>query len=176
MRYALLMVLSFIGISLASEGESSALFWKTVNTIILFAIVYIVAKKYVVKYFSERKKSIEEMIKEAEKAKEESERFLKEAQAKLEEAKLKHKETLEIAAETAQREREQALNEAKEMAERIKESAKETVQIEIEKGKAVLRKYAVEKAIEVSEKLIKDKINPEVNKQLVKKTLKTLEG
>jgi F-type H+-transporting ATPase subunit b len=177
MKKALIFALFTVGLSFASEGGSGGeMFWKTVNTIILFALIFIVAKKYIVKYFSDRKKSIENMILEAQKAKEESEKALAEAKQKLEEAKQKYTETLKIAEETAKQEREVAINEAKEIAERIKAQAKEAVEIEIQKGQAILRKYAVEKALEISEKLVKDQINPEVNKAVIKKTLKTLEA
>lgn len=177
MKKALALSLLIFGVSFASEGGAGGeLFWKTVNTIILFALIFVVAKKYVVKYFSDRRKSIENMILEAQKAKEESEKALEEAKQKLEEAKQKHAETLKIAEETAKQEREVALNEAKEIAERIKAQAKEAVEIEVQKGQAILRKYAVEKALEISEKLVKDQINPEVNKAVIKKTLKTLEA
>jgi len=177
MKRALMFSLLIAGVSFASEGGAGGeLFWKTVNTVILFAIIFFVAKKYVVKYFSDRKKSIESMILEAQKAKEESEKALAEAKAKLEEAKMKSAETLKIAEETAKQEREQAINEAKEIAERIKAQAKEAVEIEVQKGQAILRKYAVEKALEISEKLVKEQINPDVNKAIIKKALKTLEA
>ena len=177
MKKILILSLIATGFAFASEGgNNTELVWKTINTIILFALIFIVAKKYVVKYFSNRKKTIESMIEEAQKAKEESEKALKEAKQKLEEADIKYKESIKLAEETAKQEREAALNEAKEIAERIKQQAKEAVDVEIKKAKAKLRKYAVEKALEVSESLVKESINPEVNKAVIKRTIKQLEA
>ncbi len=177
MKKAVFFSLFIVGTSLASEGAAnSELFWKTVNTLILLALVIWIAKKYVVKYFVERQKSIENMIEEAKRAKEESEKALNEAKAKLVEAENKFVETVKIAEETAKQEREQALAEAKEIAERIKAQAKEAVEVEVKKGEAKLKEYAVQKALEASEKIIKEKINPETNKAVVKKVIKQLEA
>jgi F-type H+-transporting ATPase subunit b len=116
------------------------------------------------------------MIEEAKKAKEESERSLNEAKKQLKEAEIKFKETIKIAEETAKKEREAALSEAKEIAERIKAQAKETVEVEVKKGQAKLKEYAVQKALEASEKVIKEKINPATNKTVVKNVIKQLEA
>jgi len=159
-----------------AKPENHEMFWKTVNTILLFAGFFYIIKKYAIPFFNDRKNSIESMIKEAENANLESKKALEEANKKLEEAKYKLAESVKIAEETAKTERENALKEAEEMAERIKKQAKEAVEIEIRKGEMKLKKYAVEKALEVSEKLVKEKINEKTNKAIIEKTLKTLEA
>jgi F-type H+-transporting ATPase subunit b len=83
---------------------------------------------------------------------------------------------VKITEQTAKLEREKALQEAEEIAKRIKEQAKEAINIEIRKGEAELKKYAVEKALEISEKLIKEKMDESVNKKLLNKTIKSLEA
>ncbi len=170
---AVLMIAPFV---FASEGgeHSSELFWKTVNTLILLVALIWIIKKWGVPFFEGRRNSIKEMVEEAQKAQQESQKALQEAQAKLEDANNKFKESLKIAEETAKKEREVALKEAREMAERIKEQAKETVEVEIRRGENELRRYAVKKALEISEKMIKEKVDPEVEKELIKKTLKAL--
>ena len=176
MRKVLLLSVLFTTVAFASEGTGGELFWKTVNSLILLALIVIVAKKYVVKYFSNRQNTIQSMIEEAEKAKIQSEQALREAKKQLEEAETKFKETIKIAEETAKKEREAAVNEAKEIAERIKAQAKEAIEIEVKKGKAKLKEYAVKKALEASEQIIKEKINPQTNKAVVKNVIKQLEA
>ncbi len=176
MRKALLLTVLFSTAAFASEGAGGELFWKTVNSLILLAIIVIIAKKYVVKYFSNRQNTIQSMIEEAKKAKEESEKALADARKQLEDAETKFKETIKIAEETAKKEREAALNEAKEIAERIKAQAKEAVEIEVKKGEAKLKEYAVRKALEASEQIIKEKINPQTNKAVIKNVIKQLEA
>lgn len=159
----------------AAEGDHpSEGFWKTVNTIILVILLIWVYKKWGAPFIRGRRENIRNMVYEAQKAREDSLKALKEAEAKLEDAQNKFKESLKIAEETAKKEREAALKEAEEIAARIKEQAKEAVDVEIKRGEAELRRYAAEKALEISEKLIKENVNPEVEKEMIEKTLKAL--
>ena len=176
MKKVFLAVLITVPFAFASEGggHSSELFWKTINTIILFAGLAWVIKKWGVQFFTNRRESIKDMVEEAQRAQQESLKALKEAEAKLEDAKNKFQESLKIAEETAKKEREVAIKEAEEIAERIKAQAKEAVDVEIKRGEAELRKYAAKKALEISEKLIKEKVNPDVEKEMIEKTLKAL--
>ncbi|NPA53566.1 MAG: ATP synthase F0 subunit B [Aquificae bacterium] len=174
--FVFLMFIASVSLSFASEtaDHPNELFWKTVNTLILLAGLAFVIKKWGVQFFKNRRESVKNMVEEAQKAHEESLRALKEAQAKLEEAENKFQESLKIAEETAKKEREAALKEAQEIAERIKLQAKEAVEIEIKRGEAELKKYATKKALEISEKLLKEKVNPEVERKMIEQTLKAL--
>ncbi len=175
-----LLILTFTLIGDANAAGDlltpKALFWKGVNTLLMLAILYFVAWKFVKKFFVDRRENIKNMVEEAKKARDDSRKALEEANQKLEEAKYKLEESLKIAEETAKLEREQALKEAQEIAERIKKQAKETVMIEIKRGEQELKKYAVQKALEISEQLLKENMNPEVNKVILKETLKKLEA
>jgi F-type H+-transporting ATPase subunit b len=155
-------------------GEGYLLLWKTINTLILLAGLFIVYKKWIGPALEKRRKSVADMVLEAKKTMEDSEKALKEAELKLEEAKSKFEETIRLAKETAEQERQTALKEAEEIASRIKAQAEETIQVEIKKAQAELRRYAVHKAIEISEKIIKEKMNPELERELIRKTLKSL--
>ena len=173
----LLGVLFITGVALASSGggeDNHAIFWKAVNTAILLAGLYVIYQKWIGPALEKRRQSVAELVNEAKKLKEESEKNLKEAERKLEEANMKFKETLKIAKETAETERQQKLKEAEEIANRIKKQAEETIEVEIKKAQNELRKYAVHKAIEISEKIVKESVNPEVEKEMIKKTLKSL--
>ncbi|WP_456401192.1 F0F1 ATP synthase subunit B family protein [Persephonella sp.] len=171
----LLAVLSF-STAYAGGGEHGGmmLVWKAINTLILVGALYYIIKRWGVQFFENRRKAVTAMVEEAKKAKEESEKALEDAKAKLEEAKMKFTESLKIAEETAKKEREVSLKEANEMAERIKAQAKEAVQVEIKRGENELRRYAVRKALEISEKMIKEKVDSEVEKEIINKTLKAL--
>ncbi len=176
---SLFIVLATFSQVLAEENSlltPEALFWKAVNTLLMLAILYFLAWKFIKRYFINRRENIKNMVEEAKKAREDSLKALEEAKEKLEDAKYKLEESLKIAEETAKLEREQALKEAEEIAERIRKQAKETVMIEIKRGEQELKKYAVQKALEISEKLLKENMNPEVNKVLIKETLKKLEA
>ncbi|WP_457625036.1 F0F1 ATP synthase subunit B family protein [Persephonella sp.] len=174
MRNTLLLTLGIFSVSFASESVEGLMIWKILNTIILIALLAWIIKKWGVAFFENRRRSIASMVEEAQKAQEESRKALEEAQAKLEDAKMKFNESLKIAEETAKKEREVALKEAEEMANRIKAQAKEAIMVEIKRGENELRRYAVHKAVEISEKIVKEKINPEVEKDIILKTLKSI--
>ena len=174
MNNLLLLTLGIVSVTLASEEIQGLMIWKVLNTILLVALLAWIIKKWGVAFFENRRKSIASMVEEAQKAQEESRQALEDAKAKLEDAKMKFEESLKIAEETAKKEREIAVKEAQEMAERIKSQAKDTIMVEIKRGENELRKYAVHKAIEISEKIVKEKINPEVEKEIILKSLKSI--
>lgn len=175
MRIALGLFLLAFSFSFAEGGEATrVLFWKIVNTVILVIVLAIIYKKWIAPALEKRRDTVEQMIKEARQAKLQSAEELKEAERKLEDAKLKFEETLKIAHQTAQMERENAKKEAMEIAERIKQQTKEAIEVETKKAQNELRRYAVQKAIEISEKLVKEKANPELEKEMIQKTLKAI--
>ena len=175
MRTALgLFLLAFSLAFAEGGGTQNILFWKIINTVILVIALIIIYKKWVAPALEKRRDNVEQMIKEARQAKLQSAEELKEAERKLEEAKLKFEETLKIAKQTAEMERENAKKEALEIAERIKQQTQEAIEVETKKAQNELRKYAVQKAIEISEKLVKEKANPELEKEMIQKTLKAI--
>lgn len=178
MNKVLFFSLVIAGYSFASEssGEGSILLWKAVNTVVLLGIIAFFGGKYIKKFLNDRKNSVADMVLQAQKAKEDSEKALEEAKRKLEEAKYKLEESIKIAKEMAEAERNQAISKANEMAERIKLQAKESINIEIKRAESKLKKYAAEKAIEISKHLIEHSVNEEVDKAIIKKTLKNLEA
>ncbi|HHG75044.1 MAG TPA: hypothetical protein ENK22_08355 [Persephonella sp.] len=174
MRNILLLTLGIVSVTFASGDIQGLLIWKILNTVVLLALLAWIIKKWGVAFFENRRKSIASMVEEAQKAQEESRKALEDAKAKLEDAKMKFNESLKIAEETAKKEREVAIKEAQEIAERIKAQAKDAIMVEIKRGENELRKYAVHKAIEISEKIVKEKINPEVEKEIILKSLKSI--
>ena len=136
--------LMITGLAFASGGEGgegNIMIWKTINTLILVAGLYVVYQKWVSPALEKRRQNVAELVNEAKSLKEESEKNLREAE---------------------------------EIANRIKKQAEETVEVEIKKAQNELRKYAVHKAIEISEKLVKESVNPDIEREMIKKTLKSL--
>lgn len=177
MKKTILLTLLVFSFSFASEGgEGSILFWKAVNTVILLAIIFYFGGKYIKKFLNNRRESVANMVLEAQKMREDSIKALEDAKRKLEEAKYKLEEGIKISKETAEREKEHAIQQAEEIANRIKLQAKETINIEIRKAEAKLKKFAAEKALEVSKSLIQTSIDPQTSNELIKKTIKGLEA
>lgn len=170
------LVIAEFSFASESSGESSILLWKAINTVVLLGIIAFFGGKYIKKFLNDRRDNVADMILQAQKAKEDSEKALEEAKRKLEEAKYKLEESIKIAKEMGETERNYAISKANEMAERIKSQAKESINIEIKRAELKLKKYAAEKAIEISKHIIEDSVNEEVDKAIIKKTLKNLEA
>lgn len=175
-KFTYLLLISIPAI--ASEGGegSGVLLWKAINMLVLLGIIYYFGGRHIKRFLEGRRQSVASMVEEAQKARENSLRALEEAKARLEEANYKLQEGIKIAQETAKKERENALKQANEISERIKKHAEDTINVEIRKAEAKLKRYAAQKALEVSSKLIKEKANPETTKGLVEKSLKRLEA
>jgi F-type H+-transporting ATPase subunit b len=156
------------------EHGGHLLFWKTVNTIILFAILYWLLKKPVSNFISNGIDSIVSKFEKAKKEKEEALNLLKEAENKLEEAKAEAEKIVTYAQEVAQREREQIIAEAKQTAERIVKMADEEIEKEAYKAKEELKKFAAQKAVELAEEKIRGSITPELNREIIEASLEKL--
>ncbi|MEJ5172955.1 MAG: ATP synthase F0 subunit B [Hydrogenothermaceae bacterium] len=174
--YILMFGLAFS--SFASEGGEggNVLIWKAVNTVILLGIIYYFGGKYIKRFLEGRRQSVASMVEEAQKAKEDSIKALEEAKRKLEEANYKLQEGIKISQETARLEREHALKQANEIAERIKKQAQENIAVEIRKAEAVLKRYAAERALEVAQSLVRERVSPKTTEKLLQNSLKKLEA
>ncbi len=156
------------------EHGGHLLFWKTVNVIILFALLYWLLKKPVSKFLSDGIESVVSKFEKAKKEKEEALKILKEAEKKSEEVKAEAERILSYSKEVAEREKEQIIAEAKETAARIVKMADEEIEKELYKAKEELKKFAAEKAVEIAQAKLKGSITPEVNKKLIESSLEKI--
>jgi F-type H+-transporting ATPase subunit b len=171
------------GVALASEGAGGAhdlerpevLFWKGLNiAIVVGALVYFFKEPFL-KWIEEYKNQIIASIKEAEENHAKAKEELMKAKKALEEAKVKYEESIKVAEETAEREKQAIISQAEEIAKRIEEKAEKVIEIEINKAKEELRRYAAQKAIELSEKMLKELFaDKTVQEKFVRKMLSDL--
>ena len=156
------------------EHGGHLLFWKTVNLIILFAILYWLLKKPISRFLSDGIESVVSKFEKAKKEKEEALKLLKEAEKKSEEVKAEAEKILAYSKEVAEREKEQIIAEARETAARIVRMADEEIEKELYKAKEELKKFAAQKAVELAEAKLKGSITPEVNKKLIESSLEKI--
>ena len=181
--WSIVGILISAGVALASEAggtghelESPAvLIWKGINiAIVVGALVYLFKDPFL-KWIENYKNEIIGSVKEAEENHAKAKEELHKAKKMLEEAKVKYEESIKMAQETAEREKEQIITQAQEIANRIKQKAEKVIEIETNKAKEELRKYAAKKAIELSEKMLKELfVNKEIQEKFTKKMLSDL--
>jgi F-type H+-transporting ATPase subunit b len=156
------------------EHGSHLLFWKTVNTVILIAILYYLLKKPISKFVSDGINAIVSKFEGAKQEKEEALSLLKEAEKKSQEARGEAERIVKYSQELAEKEKQQIIAEAKATAERVIKMADEEIEKEVYKAKEELKKFAAKKAVELAEKKLKAAINPEMNKKLIESSLQKL--
>ena len=156
-------------------GKPESFDWKGINiAIVIGALVYYFKDSFK-QFIEDYKNQIVKAITEAEEKHREAKEELKRAKKALEEAKFKYEEGLKTAKESAEKEKELIIKQAEEMAERIKQNAEKVIEIEVNKAKEELRKYAAEKAIELSEKMLKEAFqDKELQKRFAERMLSDL--
>ena len=156
------------------EHGSHLLFWKTVNTVILIAILYYLLKKPISEFISDGINAIAGKFERAKQEKEEALSLLKEAEKKSQEARAEAERIVKYSQELAEKEKHQIIAEAKATAERVIKMADEEIEKEVYKAKEELKKFAAMKAVELAEKKLKTAINPETNKNFIESSLQKL--
>jgi F-type H+-transporting ATPase subunit b len=176
-------ILYFAFVSLAFGAEEAAghgglweeYRWKVLNFAILVAVLVYFAKKPLKEFLSKRTEVIEKTLKEAREAKELAQKALAEVEERL---KLKDKEMEEILSRTRlSADKEQALlaQQGEQMKLKILEQAKSNIDYEVRLAREAIKAEAVEIAIELAEKKLKEKLTREEQVRLIEESVKRME-
>lgn len=146
----------------------SELIFKIINFVVLIAALYWLLAKQIKDFFTNRKESIKQALKEAKNNKEEAERRYKEFSDKLACLEEKAKEIAEDLREEGEKEKEKIINEAREVAKKIMEQAEVAASHEIKKAIQEVREEATNLIVSLAEETIKKEISEEDQKRLIK--------
>ena len=162
------------------EAERSlfkAYLWPVVNFIILIALLTYAMKKADIKgFFRKRTELIEQSLKEAKEAKELAQKALAEVEDRL---KMIDKEVEEIIASakmSGEKEKVRLVEEGDKLKEKILEQAKTNIDFEVKQAKATIKKEAVEIAMELAEKKLREKLTKEEQLKLLEESVAKIEG
>ncbi|MBI4691034.1 MAG: F0F1 ATP synthase subunit B, partial [Nitrospirae bacterium] len=151
-------------------------FWKILNFGILFFILYKFGKKPLQDFLRGRTGLIEKTLKEAREAKELAQKALAEVEERL---KVKDKEVEEIitsARQSGEKEKARLIEEGEKMKEKILGQARTNIDFEVKKAKEAIKEEAVEIAMELAEKKLRDKLSKEDQLKLLEESLVKIEG
>lgn len=179
-----LVLFNFVFISLAIGAEEGAehpsLFkdylWKIINFGILFFILYKFAKKPLQSFFKQRSETIEKTLNEAREAKELAQKALQAVQEKLKTKDEDIEKILAASKRVGEEEREILIKQADKLKERILEQAKANIEYELRHAKEAIKAEAVEIAMEIAEKKIKEKLTKEDQEKLLEDSLTKIGG
>lgn len=180
-----ILCLVFAGIALASGNAEGAehkslfweYFWKIINfAILIAALAYLIIKTDVKGFLKKRTALIEKTLQESREAKELAQKALAETEKRLE---TKDKETDEIIAsakKAGETEKTKLIEEGEKIKAKILEQAKTNIEFELKEAKAAIKAEAVEIALKLAEKKIKDKLGEKELKQLLEESINKIEG
>lgn len=165
---------------LASEGGGGDLLlqvnpgliiWTLITFLILLLVLRKIAWKPILTALDNREKEIADALNKAEQAKEEAQKILEENQASLAKAEEESKKVIDQSKAYAENLKGQMLKESKEQAQKIIDDA--TAEIERKKNAAFedLKNQIAEISIQAAEKIMKENMDADKNKQIVKKYL-----
>ena len=150
--------------------------WKIFNFAILIIILFKFARKPLQNFLQKRTELIEKTLNEAREAKEAATKALKEVEERL---KLKDAELeaiLNAAKKSGEHERDNIIEDSARLKEKILEQAKTNIEFELKHAKESIKAEAVELAMELAEKKLKDKLTKDEQEKLLDDSLVKIGG
>jgi F-type H+-transporting ATPase subunit b len=169
-------------VSLASPAEAEhgvdwmAWVWKVLNFAILVFVLVKFGGPAFRSFLAKRTELIQKSLDEARQAREMAQKALGEVQERLRTKDKEIEDIVSSARTSGEREREALVKEGEKMSERIIEQARANIEFELKKAKESVKAEAVELAMELAEKKLKEKITKEEQRKLLEESLARLEG
>lgn len=172
-----LCLLAFPIIALASAGGgengpgmmsffSSGFLWSLINFAVIAFVLYWFGKGPMKEALANRQKTIEKALNEAAEARAAAEKGLEEARKRFSEKDGEVAALLDDSKEAAERQKAQLVEQGRRMSQDIVERARLSVNVELERAKADLKAEAVQLAVELAERKIREQTSDEDQKRL----------
>jgi F-type H+-transporting ATPase subunit b len=142
--------------------------WKSLNVIILLAILYKLTAKGIKGFFVGRRATIKESLEEAIEQKEAAQKKFEEYSAKLEEAKGEIEDITQMIHAQGLAEKEKIIEDARRAADKMKEDTKSRMDQEFKKMRNELRAEATELSVQMAEAILKKSIKKNDHDGMVK--------
>jgi F-type H+-transporting ATPase subunit b len=143
------------------------LIWRAINFFILIGILIYLLKTPVRNFINQRQQGIRESLEKAQEAREEARRRYQEMEEKLAKASHEIEEITRMIKEQGDAEKRRILENAEKESQRIKQQAQFMAEQEVKKARALLRKEAVDLAVEMAESLLKERLTENDKMRLV---------
>jgi F-type H+-transporting ATPase subunit b len=179
-----IMSLSFAAYAFGSgggeEGEHSSLLkeyiYKILNFVIIVAVLFKFGKKPLGDFLKKRTELIEKTLNEAKEAKEAAVKALQEVEGRLKAKDAEIGAILAAAKKSGEQERDRIIAESSRLKDKILEQAKTNIDFEVKHAKEVIKAEAVELAMELAEKKLKDKLTKDEQERLLDDSLVQIGG
>jgi F-type H+-transporting ATPase subunit b len=185
LKIAAIVLFNILAVSIAfaagaGEGEHPPLWkeymWKIINFLVLVAVLYKFARKPLVDFFKKRTETIEKTLNEAKEAKEAALKALHEVETRLKAKDAEIEAILATAKKSGEHERDKIIEESARLKEKILEQAKTNIEFELKHAKEAIKAEAVELAMELAEKKLREKLTKEEQEKLLDESLVKIGG
>jgi F-type H+-transporting ATPase subunit b len=171
---------SYAFCSSGEEGEHGSVLkgyiWPIINFAILVLILFKFARKPFQNFLQKRTELIEKTLNEAKEAKEAAIKALKEVEERLKVKDTEIEAILSAAKKSGEHERDNIIVESQKLKEKILEQAKTNIEFELKHAKESIKAEAVELAMELAEKKLKEKLTKEEQEKLLEDSLMKIGG
>jgi F-type H+-transporting ATPase subunit b len=150
--------------------------WKIINFAILVIILFKFGKKPLGDFLKKRTELIEKTLNEAKEAKEAALKALREAEERVKTKDAEVKAILDAAKKSGELERDRIIEESAKLKEKILEQAKTNIDYELKHAKESIKAEAVELAMELAEKKLKEKLSKVEQEKLLDESLVKIGG
>jgi F-type H+-transporting ATPase subunit b len=151
-------------------------FWKVFNFGILAFILFKYGRKPLQSFLKQRTELIEKTLKEAREAKEAAQKALKEVDERLKTKDKEIEEILSASKRFGEEARESLIQQSDKLREKILEQARVNIEYELKSAKEAIKAEAVEIAMGLAEKKIKEKLTKEEQQKLLEESLTKIGG
>lgn len=150
--------------------------WKIINFGVLIIILWKFGKKPIQNALIQRTELIEKSLKEAKEAKEAALKAMQEIEQKLKTKDEEIKAIVAAAQKSGELERNRIIEESARLQEKILEQAKTNIEFELKHAKEQIKAEAVNLAMELAEKKLKEKMTKEEQERLLEDSLVKIGG
>ncbi len=162
------------------EGEHGNLMkeyaYKIFNFVLIVGVLWWFGKKPVGDFLKKRTELIEKTLTEAKEAKEAALKALQEAETRVKTKDAEVEAILSAAKKSGEQERDRIIAETGKLRDKILEQAKTNIDYELKHAKEAIKAEAVELAMELAEKKLKDKLTKEEQEKLLDESLVKIGG
>jgi len=151
--------------------------WQIINFLILVGALAFMMKKMDLKgYFKKRTELIEQSLREAREAKELAQKALAEVEERLKTKDSEIENIIAAARQSGEKEKARLVEEGDKLKARILEQARTNIDYEVKRAKEAIKEEAVEIALELAEKKLKEKLSKDEQLKLLEESLAKIEG
>jgi len=173
---------AFTAVAVASGAEEGGgslwkeYMWKIINFLILVVVLVKFGKKPLQDYLKQRTEIIAKTLQEAKEAKEAAQKALREVEGRLKAKDAEIEAIIAASKRSGEQERDQIIEDSTRLKEQILEQAKTNIDFEVKHAKEVIKAEAVEIAMELAEKKIKENITKDDQEKLLQDSLVKIGG